>query len=100
MLITETCATCKEMVMSMTRYGCRTCQELGQSILPTFCSPACVDLHKIDAHAPKCCGVIMQYDPGQPMSRTEPDIPPEFYCECGETMLIEVFLKSLSEYRE
>lgn len=39
----------------------------------------------------KCpsCGEQMEYDEGQRMSRDEPAIPPEWFCECGETILAE-----------
>lgn len=39
----------------------------------------------------KCpaCGEPMEYDAGQPMGDDEPDIAPEWFCECGEVILAE-----------
>jgi hypothetical protein len=40
---------------------------------------------------PKCpeCGELMEYDAGQPMGYDQPDIPPEWFCDCGVTILAE-----------
>lgn len=46
---------------------------------------------EIEVKAPNCpsCDKPMEYDEGQPMGYDQPDIQPEWFCECGETILAE-----------
>lgn len=50
-----------------------------------------MDPHDCPGESIACpsCGEPMEYDEGQPMGYDQPDIQPEWFCECGETILAE-----------